>query len=237
MESQQPLARQLRQIAGDIRALPEALKFSPGDVSRQAARLLDAAMAIGAFSGPEYARLRILTRRAKDSGPRWESAFWMEATACLTPELHHLGPVGRCAPACEPIADLLDQEAIKLENLKNETSESNKSKAADSQDGGPAPARPPDKAFKAWYARDVSGISIQREIAEEMTRQGIPATQGQVSKWLSAVDKYLKAGGIIPTVQELNSQPQAIDPAVLDMGKRQDGRTPRQRPRRNSDDK
>ncbi len=97
------------------------------------------------------------------------------------------------------------------------------------------PTRPPDKAFQAWQLRELVGISKQGEIADIMTKQGIPATQGQVSKWLKAVDEWRAAGGVMPEVGTLDGQPQSVDPDILDMGARQDGLTPRQRPRRDSD--
>lgn len=96
-----------------------------------------------------------------------------------------------------------------------------------------APARrPPKIAFRAWYVRDVLGVATQQQIADEMTRQGSPVTQGQVSKWLAAVEEYRKAGGILPTLDELNkADTDTVDPAIIEMGARLDGRTPRQRPR------
>jgi hypothetical protein len=95
--------------------------------------------------------------------------------------------------------------------------------------------RPPENAFKVWRLRDLEGIKTQTELAKMMTQNGIPATQGQVSRWLKDVESYLAAGNILPTLPSLISQPRSIDPATLDMGKRQDSRTPRQRERRNSD--
>jgi hypothetical protein len=68
-----------------------------------------------------------------------------------------------------------------------------------------------------------------------MITMGTPATQGQVSKWLRQVDEYQSAGGVVPKVEELNTKPQSVDPAILDMGARQDARTPRQRLRRDPD--
>ena len=93
----------------------------------------------------------------------------------------------------------------------------------------PSEKEPPKAAWQAYYVRETLGITNQTEIAEKMTEQGTPATQGQVSKWLKAVDAWLEAGGIKPTLEELHEQPKGIDPAKLDMGARQDGRTPRQR--------
>ena len=99
-----------------------------------------------------------------------------------------------------------------------------------------SPRRPPLVAFRAWYFHELLGIRTQQEIADTMTKQGFPATQGQVSKWLAAVEKYLKAGGLIPTVDELKKpETHTVDPAIIDMGARQDGRTPHQRPRQDDD--
>jgi len=102
----------------------------------------------------------------------------------------------------------------------------------------PISARPPAIAFRAWYTRDLLAITQgepkQEQIAETMRTQGLRAQQGQVSKWLKAVKKYLAAGGILPAVDELDSI-DTVDPDVIDMGPRQDGRTPRQRLRRDPD--
>ena len=99
----------------------------------------------------------------------------------------------------------------------------------------PKPPRlPSKKAFQAWSVRALLGITDQTEIAEEMTRRETKATQGQVSKWLRAVEKYQAAGGILPDVTTIG-KPQSVDPDVLDMGARQDHRTPRQRERRDPD--
>lgn len=90
--------------------------------------------------------------------------------------------------------------------------------------------RPSKKAFQAWYTRDVLGICTQTEIAEAMTKQGTCASQGEVSKWLRQVEEYRKSGGLMPTLDELSKpHTDTVDPAVIDMGARQDGLTLRQR--------
>lgn len=91
--------------------------------------------------------------------------------------------------------------------------------------------RPPEIALIAWRLRDLSGITNQTQIAAKMTKEGISATQGQVSRWLKQVDDYMKAGNVLPTIPPPTFQPQSIDPEIIDMGERQDGRTPRQRDR------
>lgn len=104
----------------------------------------------------------------------------------------------------------------------------------DDPDEPVTPPKPLNKAFQAWSIRAILGITNQKEIAEEMTRRGVPATQGQVSKWLGQVEKYLAAGGILPDYGS-GGKPESVDPAVLEMGARQDGLTPRQRQRRDPD--
>jgi hypothetical protein len=91
-----------------------------------------------------------------------------------------------------------------------------------------APKMPPEKARQAYWTRLAVGDN-QTTIARKMTENGVPANQGQVSRWLRAVDAFLAAGGIMPPLQRMHEQPQAMDPGTLDMGERQDGRTPRQR--------
>ncbi len=95
--------------------------------------------------------------------------------------------------------------------------------------------RPPENAFKAWRLRDLSGITNQTKIAEELRKQGVPANQGQVSRWLKQVEEYLNAGNVLPPIKPLTSEPQSMDPKILDMSKRQDGCTPRQRPQKSVD--
>ena len=100
--------------------------------------------------------------------------------------------------------------------------------------------RPSERAFKAWRLRDLTGINNQVEIACKLIEQGTPASQGQVSRWLKEVEGYLKVGNILPGLPAtLTEEPPSIDPKIIDMGKRLDGRTPRQRRRRdlNADDK
>ncbi len=98
------------------------------------------------------------------------------------------------------------------------------------------PKRPPDDAFIAWRLRDLKGLKGPTAIAKEMSKQlGREVNQGSVSRWLQKVDAYRKAGGIFPDLSSQIKKPHPIDPADIDMGERQDGRTPRQRQRRDPD--
>jgi hypothetical protein len=129
-----------------------------------------------------------------------------------------LGRMQSWIEACEPVAKMIERS---------------KADGKTTRASLPKPCtRPPPKAFQAWQIRELVGISKQGEIANTMTQQGIPATQGQVSKWLKAVEDWRTAGGLMPNVGTLEGEPQSVDPHILDMGARQDGLTPRQRPRR-----
>lgn len=106
----------LRQIAIEIRALPEAFKmFSPKDLADVAGHLVNEAMELGAFSTPEYAGLRGLIYRQKmQFKTDWQHGVWLEAITFFTRGLSDsLGPVGAIAPACGPIADMIEAEALK----------------------------------------------------------------------------------------------------------------------------
>ncbi len=93
---------------------------------------------------------------------------------------------------------------------------------------------PSENAMKAWRLHDLLGISNQTELAKKMTQNGVPTNQGQVSKWLKQVKDYMEAGGVLPELPMMD-KPTAIDPSKIDMGKRQDGRTPHQRERWDAD--
>jgi len=98
----------------------------------------------------------------------------------------------------------------------------------------PPRKRPPDKAFQAWFIRDILGVTSQKEVAAKLGEHGVKSTQGQVSRWLKDVDEYRKAGGLMPTPNTLGKV-HVVDPNVIDMGAHEEGRTPRQRHRRDSD--
>ena len=111
-------AQRLRQIADEIRCLPEAFKqWLPGEIAIRASELFDEAVGLGAFADTEFARLRALVARQKTSGEKyWQTGAWNETVYCLAPALmKEHGVVDCIAPACGPIADIIDAEAAKLE--------------------------------------------------------------------------------------------------------------------------
>ena len=115
--SESSRAKRLAEIADDIRGLPEVEHFQPGDIAEIAGGLFDEAVEqCKKFNGPEYRTLRLWLRRVKLRSPDdWQGACWKVAVDCLARELigRH-GVVGAIAPACGPIADLIDAEAEKV---------------------------------------------------------------------------------------------------------------------------
>ncbi len=95
--------------------------------------------------------------------------------------------------------------------------------------------RPSDDAIAAWRLRDLKGGN-QQGIADELAKQlRQPVSQGQVSRWLTAVKAYLAAGNVLPELPGLTHKPDTVAPRVIDMGERQDGLTKHQRRRRDPD--
>ena len=91
---------------------------------------------------------------------------------------------------------------------------------------------PTKDAFAAYKVHKLLGKN-QPETATILTKQfSRPVTQGQVSRWCKAVAKWTAAGGLVPPELTMNPTVRSVDPDVLEMGQRVDGRTPRQRERR-----
>lgn len=90
-----------------------------------------------------------------------------------------------------------------------------------------APNMPPKKALQCWHTHNILlGCPAQEVTAKKMTAMlHTPISQGQVSKWLSVVEEYTKAGCIVPSIDKI----QAMDPAKLDIGPRQDRGVSRRR--------
>lgn len=97
-------------------------------------------------------------------------------------------------------------------------------------DGKKMPKEPSDREWRVHYACHATGISNQTDLAGYMTSEGIPITQGEVSRALKKTKAYLEAGGL-PVPGDKLAKPKAIDPEILDMGERGDKLTPRQRNR------
>jgi hypothetical protein len=111
----------------------------------------------------------------------------------------------------------------------------------------PRPAmKEPSKAamivYRYRFGSDLllSERKTQTEVANDpvlMKQLGKKVDQATISRYLKQVRKWIEAGNLMPeTSQAQNSQPKSMDPERLDLGKRQDGRTERQRGRRDNDD-
>ena len=109
----------------------------------------------------------------------------------------------------------------------SEESSSGASKANSKEKAAPIKC-PSDKAIRAYRLSVVKG-GKQGQIATELR-----TNQGQVSRWIKDVKVWIKAGNVLPDLEVLK-KPQSIDPTVIDMGARSDGRTPRQREKRSDD--
>jgi hypothetical protein len=103
--------------------------------------------------------------------------------------------------------------------------------AAAKPDGAPALKQPSEEAFMAYRMLIATGAS-QQDIAERMQIElGITVCQGTVSRWLKQSTNWITAGNVLPDFPGLSKKPESIDPSQIDLGPRQDGRTPRQRSR------
>jgi hypothetical protein len=98
-------ADRLRQIADEIRGLPEAMASIPGNIADVGGALVAEAIDLGAFDGPEHVRLRLLVRRARESYPdHWHGAAFSEAMTCLAPGVPWNAMWNASESVCELIA-------------------------------------------------------------------------------------------------------------------------------------
>lgn len=95
---------------------------------------------------------------------------------------------------------------------------------------------PSKEAMMAWRLRALKG-QTQQGIADEMTRQlNRKVKQPAVSNWLKEADEFLLAGGVFPKLPMMPQAPISVDPTVIEMGERVDGRSKHQREQRDADD-
>lgn len=126
-----PAVDRLRQIAEEIRKVPEACKdLMPAELAGYAGSLFYEAITLGVFQGPKYVKLHVLIKRQLNRGDQKsgsvldrEMGIWVEACNCLVPlkDIHYYKDWGKLWDACcEPIADLIDAEttSLKAEKLK-----------------------------------------------------------------------------------------------------------------------
>jgi hypothetical protein len=82
-------------------------------------------------------------------------------------------------------------------------------------------------AYQIWFATGKSQTEIARTLSKQLGRD---IHQGTVSRYLDEVRKWFLATGMsLDQPDRRAPQPTSMDPSHLDLGKRQDGLTPRQR--------
>jgi HEAT repeat protein len=97
--------------------------------------------------------------------------------------------------------------------------------------------REPHKQMVIAYRLAIVQGRPQAEIAAEISKLRKKRTsQGTISRWIARVVEWIKAGNVLPDMPGRSGRPRSIDPKVIDMGARQDSRTPRQRGKRKDED-
>lgn len=87
----------------------------------------------------------------------------------------------------------------------------------------------PSKEALAAYRISIQTGKKQQEIADILSREfHRQISQGQVSKWIREVKKYLEAGNVLPDMP-VAARPVPVDPGVIEMGPRGDRRAKHQR--------
>jgi len=89
--------------------------------------------------------------------------------------------------------------------------------------------QPTPNALAVYRASLIMAWDTQEELARQIREHlGIPATQGQVSRWLRAVTDFLEAGNVLPDLRPPSAgRERAMDPSIIDQGPRLDPRDPR----------
>ena len=139
------------------------------------------------------------------------------------------------------IADVLDLTTAALAEMLEQPARKDAPDEAKpiSQTKGVADARskkrplkgPSKEAFVAWQLRYLLGWEqgpIEKKLQEEFPDKIF--YQSKVSRMQKSAREFIEAGGVLPPMEDSAKRVACVDPEVLDMGARQDGRTARQRP-------
>lgn len=88
--------------------------------------------------------------------------------------------------------------------------------------------QPPEDAlacYRSWVATGLRQLELADVLTNELKR---PVSQGQVSRWIRQVRKWLEAGNVLPALNASPiTKPIAMDPDRIDLGRRIDKRRPR----------
>jgi hypothetical protein len=88
----------------------------------------------------------------------------------------------------------------------------------------------PKAVYIAAYRLAFATSSTQGDIAAALTKEfGIPIRQSDVSRMVKRVRVYVSAGNILPEFPKSPVKAKAVDPSQIDIGRRTDSLTPRQR--------
>jgi hypothetical protein len=91
-------------------------------------------------------------------------------------------------------------------------------------------SKPPSQnQLQAYVLHKVMG---KRQV---FTAEKLLTNQGTISRWVSYVEKWLKAGGNCPELSEMFKRITALDPSHLELGKRRDGMSRTARPKKSED--
>lgn len=81
---------------------------------------------------------------------------------------------------------------------------------------------PSPEAIQAYRLHFLKGVPTQQEIADRLSAEfRHPISQGQISRWLREVAAYIEKGGVLPKMSAPVQNATSIDPAVIEVGRRQ----------------
>lgn len=90
--------------------------------------------------------------------------------------------------------------------------------------------------YRYWLVTGKKQVELSED-PELMKIVGRKLHQGTISVWIKKVKKWLEAGNVLPVLGEsANAKPSAIDPETIDVGKRLDALTKRQRKKKSDPD-
>ncbi len=106
----------------------------------------------------------------------------------------------------------------------------------EASDPSPPVTEPFSDDYRAYWANQ-TGLT-QTEVAEKLSETlGRPVAQGQVSRMLSRVEKWIAAGNTVPSIEalpQLAEKPMSMDSRTIDIGARLDHRPEHLREKRTS---
>lgn len=227
------MSARLRKLASLLRKLPE--NFSQMDqlwFEDRGGRYIADALNGGAFTGDEWVELRheLEYRMGNAASPDYGSVFygpaeWASRDPNHRSEYHVPDGLPSLQDCCLIAAAVIDRQA-------------NRSAERPSQVEAAVVAKPSQKrkmrqpspeafiAYRLWLGTGQPQKTIASLMQKQLRR---PVNQVKVSRWIRRVKKWLESGNVLPSVEEVSRAIHAIDPEKIDIGRRSDLITPRQR--------